>query len=118
MIENYVPSYKNAPRGCAPQKENRISAFCQKSGSLFLAGPAGFEPSSAGVKVLCLTAWRWPNGFHNTNACLLYPITAKKAIALPFKSTKIPHSAKALIQLTYPIENIIIEESAEVPHKE
>ena len=22
------------------------------------AGPAGFEPSSAGVKVLCLTAWR------------------------------------------------------------
>lgn len=26
----------------------------------FSAGPAGFEPSSAGVKVLCLTAWRWP----------------------------------------------------------
>ena len=22
----------------------------------------GFEPSSAGVKVLCLTAWRQPNG--------------------------------------------------------
>ncbi len=23
-------------------------------------GPAGFEPSYAAVKVLCLTAWRWP----------------------------------------------------------
>ncbi len=23
-------------------------------------GPAGFEPANAGVKVLCLTAWRWP----------------------------------------------------------
>ena len=23
----------------------------------------GFEPSNAGVKVLCLTAWRQPNGF-------------------------------------------------------
>ena len=26
----------------------------------FFAGPAGFEPASAGVKVLCLTAWRYP----------------------------------------------------------
>ena len=25
-----------------------------------LAGPAGFEPANAGVKVLCLTAWRRP----------------------------------------------------------
>ena len=25
-----------------------------------VTGPAGFEPASAGVKVLCLTAWRWP----------------------------------------------------------
>ena len=24
----------------------------------FLAGPAGFEPANAGVKVLCLTAWQ------------------------------------------------------------
>ena len=23
-----------------------------------VTGPAGFEPASAGVKVLCLTAWR------------------------------------------------------------
>ena len=28
---------------------------------LFLAGVAGFEPTSAAVKVLCLTAWRHPN---------------------------------------------------------
>ena len=26
-----------------------------------LAGMAGFEPTTAGVKVLCLTAWRHPN---------------------------------------------------------
>ena len=26
----------------------------------FFAGQAGLEPSSAVVKVLCLTAWRWP----------------------------------------------------------
>ena len=25
-----------------------------------LAGVAGFEPTSAGVKVPCLTAWRYP----------------------------------------------------------
>ena len=25
-----------------------------------LTGPAGFEPANAAVKVLCLTAWRWP----------------------------------------------------------
>ena len=24
------------------------------------AGPAGFEPADAGIKTLCLTAWRWP----------------------------------------------------------
>ncbi len=27
----------------------------------FLAGAAGFEPTDAGVKVLCLTAWRRPS---------------------------------------------------------
>ena len=26
-----------------------------------LAGVAGFEPASAGVKVPCLAAWRYPN---------------------------------------------------------
>ena len=26
-----------------------------------LAGVAGFEPTNAGVKVQCLTAWRHPN---------------------------------------------------------
>ena len=29
--------------------------------SRFLAGVAGFEPTNAAVKVLCLTAWRHPN---------------------------------------------------------
>ena len=24
------------------------------------SGPAGFEPADAGIKTLCLTAWRWP----------------------------------------------------------
>ena len=51
---------------------------------LFSTGPAGFEPSSAAVKVLCLTAWRWPNGLYNVNACLLYLIPVKKAIEKMF----------------------------------
>ena len=29
--------------------------------SIFVAGAAGFEPAYAGVKVLCLTAWLYPN---------------------------------------------------------
>ena len=28
-----------------------------------LAGVAGFEPASAGVKVLCLTTWRYPHNW-------------------------------------------------------
>ena len=28
---------------------------------LFLAGVAGFEPTNAGIKIPCLTAWRHPN---------------------------------------------------------
>jgi hypothetical protein len=48
----------------------------------------------------------------------LYNLLSIFILKLICKSTKIPHSAKALIQLTYPIENIIIEESAEMPHKE
>ena len=27
---------------------------------LFLAGVAGFEPTNAGIKIPCLTAWRHP----------------------------------------------------------
>ena len=34
-----------------------------KPTSFFYSGPAGFEPSNAAVKVLCLTAWRQPNIF-------------------------------------------------------
>jgi len=27
----------------------------------FLAGAQGFEPRNAGIKIRCLTAWRYPN---------------------------------------------------------
>ena len=37
---------------------------------VFITGPAGFEPTDAGVKVLCLTAWRWPN-IVEKNPCYL-----------------------------------------------
>ena len=33
----------------------------QKCSLFLLAGIAGFEPANARVKVLCLTAWRYPN---------------------------------------------------------
>ena len=31
--------------------------------TLIMAGMAGFEPTNAGVKVPCLTAWRHPNAY-------------------------------------------------------
>ena len=40
----------------AAQMKNPRTKF-----SGFLAGVAGFEPTNAAVKVLCLTAWRHPN---------------------------------------------------------
>ena len=39
--------------------ETRAGKMCIRDSPC--TGPAGFEPSSAGVKVLCLTAWRRPN---------------------------------------------------------
>ena len=36
-----------------------------------LAGPAGFEPATAGVKVLCLTAWRRPYLFSKTQLIVI-----------------------------------------------
>ncbi len=46
----------------------RRANFVEKSTCLrkcfFLAGMAGFEPTSARVKVWCLTAWRHPNLFN------------------------------------------------------
>ena len=33
--------------------------------SLRLAGVAGFEPTDAGIKIPCLTAWRHPNDIKN-----------------------------------------------------
>ena len=38
------------------QKVRFFGTFLRKT------GPAGFEPTNAGVKVLCLTAWRWAKG--------------------------------------------------------
>ena len=43
---------------------------------LSLAGVDGFEPTNVGVKVLCLTAWRYPSvvlillPFYFTRTCL------------------------------------------------
>ena len=31
--------------------------------SFCLAGVAGFEPTNARIKIVCLTAWRYPNIF-------------------------------------------------------
>ena len=48
----------------------------------FLAGVAGFEPTNAGVKVLCLTAWRHPNIlFIASTTVLFYHKTAPLSIA-------------------------------------
>ena len=53
-------SYKNKVQGI-----NRLKNIENKKAStmsmLFLAGRAGFEPTSARVKVWCLTAWLHPN---------------------------------------------------------
>ena len=42
--------------------------FIEKStqtGAFFMAGVVGFEPANAGVKVLCLTIWRYPYEIRN-----------------------------------------------------
>ena len=47
----------------------------------FVAGVAGFGPANAGVKVLCLTAWRYPNmkqKYYSTKKCDCQPKTQKK----------------------------------------
>ena len=46
------------PHGCPPAPKAGASAIPPHP---LKAGPVGFEPTTAGVKVLCLTAWRWPN---------------------------------------------------------
>ena len=56
----------------------------------FVAGPAGFEPSSAGVKVLCLTAWRWPNDLYEYKRLSIISDSSQKAIALHSKFGKSP----------------------------
>ena len=56
--------------GC---KVDKIKKTIPKN-RLFLAGTAGFEPASAGVKVPCLTAWRRPN--------IVWDIKIRKASAL------------------------------------
>ena len=42
-------------QACGLDKKKASLATC-----FFLAGVAGFEPTNKGVKVLCLTAWRYP----------------------------------------------------------
>ncbi len=54
------------------EKGSRFSA------SFFLAGTAGFEPASAGVKVPCLTAWRRPN--------ILFYTKIRKALGFAYNS--------------------------------
>ena len=39
-----------------------------------LVGPAGFEPTDGGVKVLCLTAWRRPIMKKDRAATLFYSL--------------------------------------------
>ena len=46
-----------------------------------LAGVPGFEPGNTGVKVLCLTAWRYPNserGYYSTKKTSCQPKKEKK----------------------------------------
>ena len=47
VVRHRFGSIKKKKRGARPR-------------FFFLAGPAGFEPADTGVKVLCLTPWRWP----------------------------------------------------------
>ncbi len=54
------PSHKSCithPRS----KKNLNQTHTAFNLSLFLAGVAGFEPTNAGIKIPCLTAWRHPN---------------------------------------------------------
>ena len=46
-----------------------------------VAGVDGFEPSDAGVKVLCLTAWRHPNIKQGTKICCTTNCTIRQRSA-------------------------------------
>ena len=52
-----MPPRPAPPTRYRPYKNPRRSERC----SAGLVGPAGFEPTDGGVKVLCLTAWRRPS---------------------------------------------------------
>ena len=47
---------------------------------LTLAGVAGFEPTGAGIKIQCLTAWRHPNGFFVGREMGIEPTTSRTTI--------------------------------------
>ena len=56
---------QQAPVSKVELPQPKIKA-CLKGRLLFLAGVAGFEPADRGVKVLCLTAWRYPFVYFHT----------------------------------------------------
>ncbi len=45
-----------------------------------MAGVLGFEPRYAGIKTLCLTAWRHPNGLRLTRAEELALFSSKSGL--------------------------------------
>ena len=61
--EVFVPGYIIGAFHIKPPflRKNEKLAAKQKGKFKNMVGAAGFEPTSAGVKVLCLTAWLYPN---------------------------------------------------------
>ena len=64
-FESAGPPWRMKKKKKAAQR-GRMSRQCQKTavnvlcGLFGLVGPASFEPAECGVKVPCLTTWRWP----------------------------------------------------------
>ena len=63
---NASTKFRKTSESKKAEKSLEISAFLVFSclhlnQTLIMAGMAGFEPTDAGVKVPCLTAWRHPN---------------------------------------------------------
>ena len=65
---NASTKFRKTSESKKAEKSLEISAFLVFSclhlnQTLIMAGMAGFEPTNAGVKVPCLTAWRHPNAY-------------------------------------------------------
>ena len=70
---NASTKFRKTSESKKAEKSLEISAFLVFSclhlnQTRIMAGMAGFGPTNAGVKVLCLTAWRHPND----NLCLIF----------------------------------------------